>query len=77
MFECDSRGYDVPNRCPSSHPPHDIRRGAITHWLNKDVPRQLVMDRMNIHSDALDKHYDMPDWLMKKQQQRSHFDEVL
>ena len=77
MFECDSRGYGLPNRCPSSHPPHDVRRGAIMNWLSNDVPRQIVMDRMSVHSDALDKHYDLRNSLMKKRQQRRYLDDVL
>lgn len=76
MLECDSRGFGLPNSCPSSHPPHDIRRGAITHWLSENVPRQIVMDRMNVHSDALDKHYDMRDSQVKRRQQRRYLDNV-
>lgn len=56
---CDwMRDNAVASRCPSSHSPHDIRRGAITQHLRDGIPEEVVTDRMNVSSDVLDQHYD-------------------
>lgn len=73
---CEAKGLGTPNSCPSSRPPHDIRRGAITNWLSQDVPRQIVTERMNVNDDALDTHYDMRDELVTTEQQRRYLDKV-
>jgi len=44
--------------CPSSVSPHAIRRGAITHHLNSDVPETAVGDRANVSLNVLENHYD-------------------
>jgi hypothetical protein len=45
-------------RCPSSVPPHALRRSAITEWLNRGHNKELLSDRMNVSTKTLDKHYD-------------------
>lgn len=56
--DCDARVYDKGDKCPSTRRPHDIRRSAITHFLNSDVPKEVVSDRMDVKGDALSRHYD-------------------
>ncbi|MCU4798950.1 tyrosine-type recombinase/integrase [Halobacteria archaeon HArc-gm2] len=45
-------------RCPSSVPPHALRRSAITAWLNDGHSKELLSDRMNVSTKTLEKHYD-------------------
>jgi integrase len=64
------------SRCPSSISPHAIRRGSITHWLNRDVPMQVVSDRANVSQDILDKHYDRRSEHDKMEQRRRYLDNI-
>lgn len=56
--DCESTAYDQASSCPSSVSPHPIRRSAITYHLNRDWPKELASERMNVSTDVLDKHYD-------------------
>jgi len=77
MGECPDIGYGSPMAgCPSSVPPHDVRRGAITYWLSEDVPKQVVSDRMNVNEDVLDKHYDQRTEATRAEQRRQYLDDV-
>jgi hypothetical protein len=49
---------EYAQRCPSSVPPHAIRRSAITAWLNEGHSKELLSDRMNVSTKTLEKHYD-------------------
>jgi hypothetical protein len=62
--------------CPSSVSPHAIRRGAITHHLNSDVPETAVGDRANVSQGVLEKHYDQRSKRDKMEQRREHLDDV-
>lgn len=56
---CEALGADgYPSKCPSARSPHDIRRGAITEHLNRDVPPETVSERMDVSLDVLYDHYD-------------------
>lgn len=77
MESCADIGYGHPSPgCPSSTPPHDARRGAITHWLSQDTPKRVVSDRMNVNEDVLDEHYDQRTEEMKTEQRRQYLDDV-
>ena len=56
--DCEAAGLDSPSKCPSSVSPHPFRRGAITHFLQSDVPETAVSDRANVTKDIIDQHYD-------------------
>lgn len=57
--ECDYWTTDQnAKQCPSSHSPHAIRRGAITHHLNEDIPLPIVSGKMDVSKDILKDHYD-------------------
>lgn len=72
---CDAVGYGPVVDCPSSRPPHDVRRGAITHMLTEDVPKQVVSDRANVNEEVLEKHYDIRSEETKAEQRRQYLDD--
>lgn len=55
---CEATTMSQAQRCPSSVPPHAIRRSAITAWLNEGHSKELLSDRMNVSTKTLEKHYD-------------------
>ncbi|NHN48404.1 site-specific integrase [Halostella sp. JP-L12] len=58
-INCEAaQNHDYAQRCPSSVPPHALRRSAITAWLNKGHSKELLSDRMNVSTKTLEKHYD-------------------
>ena len=77
MDDCEDIGLGSPTAgCPSSVPPHDVRRGSITHWLTEDVPKNVVSDRMNVNEDVLDKHYDQRTEETKAEQRRQFLEKT-
>lgn len=70
---CDAVGKNEPSRCPSAINPHAIRRGSITFCLNEDVGKDAVSERMNVHDEALDLHYDKRSESEKMEQRRDQF----
>lgn len=74
--ECDAKGYDGGNRCPSGIDPHTIRRSAITHFLSSDVPQQVIEDRMNVSAKVLDEHYDKRSAEQKVEQRRGYLESI-
>lgn len=58
--ECNARGRDgYPSKCPSSRGPHAVRRGAITHHLNRKVSPEVVSERCDVSLEVLYRHYDV------------------
>jgi len=55
---CEATVMEQAQRCPSSVPPHTLRRSAITAWLNEGHSKELLSDRMNVSTKTLEKHYD-------------------
>jgi integrase len=74
--ECEATTYGHYSKCPKNVSPHAIRRGAITEFLTKDVPEQVVSDRMNVGQDVLDKHYDKRSEEVKVEQRREYLNEM-
>ncbi|WP_194286852.1 site-specific integrase [Halomicrobium sp. LC1Hm] len=76
-FGCEYTGaIDDAVACPHNTRPHDIRRGAITHWLRQDVPETAVSDRMNVSEKTLDRHYDQRTDTEKAEQRRQYLDDL-
>jgi len=71
---CEATERHAASKCPSSVPPHGIRRGAITNWLSEDVPTRVVSDRANVGPEVLEKHYDQRDEHEKMEQRRQYSD---
>jgi site-specific recombinase XerD len=73
---CEATERNSVSRCPSSRPPHSVRRGAITHWLSEDVPERVVSDRANVSPDVIEKHYDERGDRDKMEQRREFFEGI-
>ena len=74
ISECDAAGYTNTKGCPSSLSPHDVRRGAITHFLTEDIPKEIVQDRCDVSGDVIDDHYDTRTEDEKAEQRRKYFE---
>lgn len=73
---CEAATYSYARKCPSSTPPHDIRRGALTHLLKEDVPKEVVSDRANVGRDVLDNHYNQMTEEEKMEQRRGYLNQI-
>jgi len=58
IASCEYLNRTKSRQCPSSRSPHGVRRGSITRHLRDGVPREVVVDRMNVSREVLDLHYD-------------------
>jgi site-specific recombinase XerC len=74
MESCEATTIEYAQRCPSSVPPHAIRRSAITAWLNEGHTKELLSDRMNVSTKTLEKHYDARTESEKRELRRKAFD---
>jgi len=73
---CPDCNQSTQKKCPEAVSPHAIRRGSITHFLTKDVPVEVVSDRMDVSRKVLDKHYNKRSAEVKLEQRRGYLDEV-
>lgn len=67
---------NAASQCPSTVSGHPIRRGAITHYLRRDVPERVVSDRMNVSQDVLEEHYDQRTESEKTEQRREFLSNI-
>nr|WP_309243305.1 site-specific integrase [Halorubrum yunnanense] len=74
--ESEARERDHASKCPSSVSPRPFRRGAITHYLQSDVPETVVGDRANVTPDVIDQHYDQRSQKEKMEQRRGYLDDI-
>lgn len=73
--ECPaSTTYQQSQQCPSSIPPHAVRRSAITAWLNEGHAKELLSGRMNVGTKTLEKHYDARSESEKRELRREAFE---
>jgi len=76
MGECTAVEHDTASKCPSSVSPHAIRRGSITHSLNRDMPDKVVSDRANVSQRVIELHYDRRTEREKMEQRREYLDNL-
>lgn len=74
--DCEATKHGTAGKCPSSVSPHPFRRGAITHYLQNDVPETAVSGRANVTPDVIDKHYDQRSQQEKMEQRRKYLDDI-
>ncbi|QHS17066.1 site-specific integrase [haloarchaeon 3A1-DGR] len=74
--DCEATERGRASKCPSSVSPHPFRRGAITHYLQNDVPETVVSDRANVTPDIIDQHYDQRSQKEKMEQRRQYLDDI-
>lgn len=70
--ECKATQYRSYSKCPDSVSSHPIRRSAITHHLDSDVPKAIVSERMNVSEKVLDQHYDARNKEQKRQNREKY-----
>lgn len=73
---CPDCADTIDAKCGEAVSPHAIRRGSITHALTKDVPVEVIGNRMNVSRDILDKHYDKRSEEVKLEQRRGYLDNI-
>lgn len=73
LDDCVATGYKYTARCPSTVPPHALRRSTITAWLNDGHSKELIGDRLNVSQKILDKHYDARSEGEKRELRREAF----
>lgn len=65
---------DYASQCPSSEPPHSVRKASITYWRSRDTPAQQVGERADVNQDIIKKHYDKRSGQGKMEQRKDFFD---
>lgn len=68
------QNVDYASQCPSSEPPHSVRKASITYWRQRDTPAQQVGERANVNQDIIKKHYDKRSDQCKMDQRKDFFD---
>lgn len=55
---CDATINENASACPSSHSPHPLRRWSIEFQIDAGVPKEELVDRVDVSLSVLNKHYD-------------------
>lgn len=77
IAECEAgRAKKKAYACPSAKSMHPVRRGSITHHLNRGWPKQKVSERCDVSLSVLEKHYN-EQTKEDERQQRSKYVENL
>lgn len=72
---CDyKQNVDYASKCPSSQPPHSVRKASITYWRSRDTPAQQVGERTDVNQDVIEKHYDKRSGHGKMEQRKDFFE---
>jgi site-specific recombinase XerD len=75
LDDCEARQVvSKASQCPSTHSPHEVRRGAISRFLNEDTPVRAISDRADVSEGVLDKHYDARSEREKADARREFFE---
>lgn len=55
---CEAAKNNHASKCPSSHSPHPLRRWSIEHQIDRGVPKEELVDRVDVSVPVLNQHYD-------------------
>lgn len=72
----EGRTKEEAQKCEMSRSPHCIRASAITYWRKKDVPVEIVSDRMDVNPDVIEQHYDRRTEEGKARQRRKYVEDI-
>lgn len=64
------------SKCPDSAGTHALRRGAITDYLDSDIPADIVSDRLDVQKRTLEDVYDYRSEREKMELRREYFDDL-
>lgn len=56
--DCQALESGHASKCPSSRPPHAIRTGSVTAFLDEGTPKPVLADRVDMSEDTMELHYD-------------------
>lgn len=69
--DCDA---SRPSKCADSVSPHDIRRSAVSAWLNDGIDVSHVSGRVDSSPDTIRTHYDASSASERRERRRDAFD---
>lgn len=64
------------SKCPDSAGTHALRRGAITDYLDSDIPADVISDRLDVQKRTLEDVYDYRSERQKMELRREYFDDL-
>lgn len=64
------------SKCPDSTGTHALRRGAITDYLDSDIPAAVLSDRLDVQKRTIEDVYDYRNERQKMELRREYFDEL-
>lgn len=73
IASCEATTRTYAARCPSSVPPHDLRRSSVTYMLDNGHRKEVVAERVDMSVRTMDKHYDKRTESQKRKSRRSEF----
>jgi len=73
---CDAREHGYGSLCPSSRPPHRIRKGAITHHRDQGWSVSDIADKANTSEDLVEGVYDQPEELIRGANRRDNLQKL-
>ena len=73
---CEYVPRDHASKCPSTRPPHAIRRGSITWQRNLGFDAETVSKRAAATPQVIRRYYDQPDYADELERRRDETEEI-
>jgi len=73
---CEYVPRDEASKCPSTRPPHAIRRGSITWQRNLGFDPETVASRAAATPDVIRRYYDQPDYADELERRREDTEQI-
>jgi integrase len=74
--ECEALEHGYEARCPSARSPHPVRSGSITHQRDREIPPEVVSERVNATTEVIEYHYDRPNKLRRMESRRDYIENL-